>query len=79
MAVLALTDDEQTTILSHAAPLDHDCRTAFIQDVAAELRKLTVVGPGNVARVCREAQRRHWNPPLQTEQAAPRHQRKVGA
>jgi hypothetical protein len=75
MAALVLSDDEQTTILSHAAPLDR--RNEFIQDVAAELLKLAVVEPGNVARTCRDVQRRYFVPPLQTEQAAPRHQRRA--
>jgi hypothetical protein len=66
--------------MAAAAPLDRTRREAFLVDMATELSRLTIIGPGNVARTCREVQARNFDPPLATEQTAPRHQqRKVGA
>ena len=45
-----------------ARPLPVECRDAFLQAVAAELRGHEV-GPGIVHRVCAETQRQFFNPP----------------
>jgi hypothetical protein len=63
-ALLSLSDAELETIMAHAAPLDRQRRDAFLQEVAAELRRYPETGPGLVGRVCREAQRKHFDPPI---------------
>ena len=62
MSPIALTDDELTAVMAAARPLDRDQRDAFLQAVAAELRKPGgAVGPGTVYRVCAELQRKFAN------------------
>jgi hypothetical protein len=61
---LALTDDQLSQILSHAAPLTRSARRAFVADVVAELVRCEPIGDGVVFTVCRKVQRRYWDPPL---------------
>jgi hypothetical protein len=49
--------------MAAAAPLPRGTRHAYLQDVASELAKCEIIGDGTVARVCREVQRKHFDPP----------------
>jgi hypothetical protein len=62
-AVISLSDDELRAIMAAASPLRPRDRDAFLLDVAAELAKRAELGPGIVARLARELQRRHFDPP----------------
>ena len=56
---LRLSDSELDAVMAAARPIDRDQRDAFMQAVAAELRKAGgAVGPGVVHRICAELQRR---------------------
>jgi hypothetical protein len=61
--MLALDDAELEIIMTTAAPIPRGERDQFLRDVAAELAKYEVVGPGIVARVCAGAQRRYFAAP----------------
>jgi len=61
--MIRLSDDELTTVMAAARPIDVGRRDAFLQDVAAALRHCCEVGPGTVHRICAEVQRRHFDPP----------------
>ena len=63
MPPIRLSDVELDAVMAAARPLDVDVRDAFLQSVAAALAGHAVLGPGVVARVCAEAQRRFWVPP----------------
>jgi hypothetical protein len=63
MAPLALSDDEMAVIMDAARPLRPQDRDAFLIDVTARLALHSQLGPGLVARICREQQRRHFDPP----------------
>jgi hypothetical protein len=60
---IKLSDDELSAVMAAARPLDVRVRDAFLQQVADELARCDVVGPGNVARICREVQRQFFDPP----------------
>jgi hypothetical protein len=60
---IRLTDDELTAVFQAAAPLARDVRDSFLQHVAAALATCTEIGPGTVHRVCRETQKRFFDPP----------------
>jgi hypothetical protein len=61
--VIKLTDIELDVIFAAARPLDVDRRDAFLQAVAAELARYHgEIGPGVVYAICREQQRRHFDP-----------------
>jgi hypothetical protein len=62
--LLSLSDDELAAVMAHAQPLAPSARAAFLIDVAAELKRYQEVGPGLVGRICRDAQRRHFDPPI---------------
>jgi hypothetical protein len=66
MPPLCLTDSEMQIVLDAARPLHPAGRDAFLQELAAELASLPMLGDGAVARVAREIQRRHFDPPLLT-------------
>jgi hypothetical protein len=63
--MISLSDDSELTtiILAAAAPLRPADRELFLFDVMTELEKRGELGPGIVARVCREQQRRFFDPP----------------
>ena len=63
MSPLRLSDSELSIVMRAAAPLDVAARDAFLQDVAAALAALPERGDGAVYQVCREIQRRHFDPP----------------
>jgi hypothetical protein len=71
-APIALTDAQLDAVFRAAAPLAVHERDAFLQDVAAILRGVVAPGDGDIYRAIREAQRRHWDPPLSMEHE-PRH------
>ena len=61
---------------SAAQPLAPEDRARFLQDVAAELEKLrSDLGPGLIARVTRDAQKRHFDPPSFTGGSFAKHGR----
>jgi hypothetical protein len=58
-------DDVCYDIIMHPArPLARGLRDQFLEDVASSLRNITDPGPGEVFRICREMQRKHFDPPL---------------
>jgi hypothetical protein len=59
---LALTDDQMSQILRSAEPLRPSTRSAFLQDVARALNGHEL-GDGFVQRVCRDVQRKYYDPP----------------
>jgi hypothetical protein len=61
--MIALNDDELRVLLDAARPIQPHQRTAFLADVAAELARFEVLGPGIVSRVTSRLQRAHLNPP----------------
>ena len=58
-----LTDTELDLVLSAARPLAIEMRDPFLQAVADALAHRDEVGPGVVYQVCREQQRRFFDPP----------------
>jgi hypothetical protein len=76
---LKLTDAELDAVFAAAQPIPVSRRDAFLQDVAKFLRGCAEVGPGHVYRAIVEAQRAHFDPPLEVR-GEPRHDRvRVGA
>jgi hypothetical protein len=79
MPPLRLSDSELDAVMAAARPLDVDLRDSFLQAVAHALHGQEI-GPGLVARTCAELQRQFFNPPVETEKIAPRHDRtRVGS
>jgi hypothetical protein len=62
LRLLALNDNELDTVMAAARPLAPDLRDAFLHAVAHALRGHEI-GPGLVARTCRELQRDFLDPP----------------
>ena len=60
---LALSDKEMDVLYRLAQPIPPRDRGAFLQAVAERLRDVSVLGPGVVARVAREAQRQFRDVP----------------
>jgi hypothetical protein len=73
MPPVRLTDAELDAVMLAARPLAHDVRDAFLQHVAQELSACSEIGPGTVNRVCREAQRKFFDPPDLGNGAAPKY------
>ena len=69
--LLSLSDAELEAVMAAAGPLDRQRRDLFLQEVAAELRRFLKPAPGLVGRVCREIQRRHFDPPMLNEARSP--------
>ena len=65
MKPIKLTDAELDAVFSAARPLDPDLGDPFLQAVAHALQQdcSGEIGPGTVARVCREMQRQFFDPP----------------
>ena len=61
--MIKLSDDELSAVLAAARPIAVDRRDLFLQQVASELVRCDVVGPGVVHRVCAAVQRQHFDPP----------------
>jgi hypothetical protein len=60
---IALSDEQMTAIWAAAMPLDVKARGAFLEDVARELSRASVIGDGITHRIIMEFQRRHFSPP----------------
>jgi hypothetical protein len=60
---LALDDAELDTVMRAAGVLNVVDRDPFLHAVAFALQQQPELGPGIVARVCAEAQKRFWRPP----------------
>jgi hypothetical protein len=73
MPPIALTDAQLTAVFEAARPLAVRDRDAFLLDLAAALQGITDPGDGDVARAIRAVQRRHFDPPVLDERAAPHH------
>ena len=67
MPPVKLTDDEMSAVIIAAQPIPIGRRDAFLQDVAKFLRGCAEVGPGHVHRAIEQAQRAHFDPPMETE------------
>jgi hypothetical protein len=63
MPPLSLSDVELSQVMNACAPLAPDRREAFLQTVADQLARCTVIGPGVVHRVVRETQPQFFDPP----------------
>jgi hypothetical protein len=64
MPPLALSDSELDAVLAAARPLAVELRDPFLRAVAHELAGCGgEIGPGVVARTCRELQREFFDPP----------------
>jgi hypothetical protein len=64
MPLIRLSDDELTAVFAAARPLAVHQRDAFLRQVADELRHCNGdVGPGDVFRAIKAAQRSHFDPP----------------
>jgi hypothetical protein len=59
MIMLSLSDAELAAVMSAAAPIHPRERDQFLRDVAAELERYEVIGPGIVGRVVAKVQRMH--------------------
>jgi hypothetical protein len=69
--VIRLTDAELAEIMTAARPLQPHLRDVFLQAVADELARLGGEhGIGAVHRVCRQIQRRYFDPPDLSPDAA---------
>jgi hypothetical protein len=63
--LIRLSDSELDAVFSAARPIAVDCRDAFLQAVAAELAQHPgEIGAGVVYSICREQQRRFFDPPI---------------
>ena len=62
-ALLALSDAQLKMVMDAAAPLYPNDRSKFLEDVADLLRGRASLGDGEIHRVIRDAQRRHWHAP----------------
>jgi hypothetical protein len=63
MTPLKLTDTELDIVFAAARPLEAANRDAFLQAIAERLATIPERGDGLVFQVCREVQRKHWDPP----------------
>jgi hypothetical protein len=68
---LALSDSELDIVFAAARPLAVQDRDPFLRDVAERLAVLPHLGDGLVFQICREVQRRHWNPPVGIQVVGP--------
>jgi hypothetical protein len=75
MPPLRLTDSQITAIFAAARPLAVQDRDPFLQEVAGLLQGIVDPGDGDVARAIRAVQRKHFDPPLSTDERAEPHHR----
>jgi hypothetical protein len=68
---LSFSDDQLDQIFRAAQPLTPNERVAFLEDLASTLRAAPHRGNGELYRVIREVQRRHWDPPNFSGAGAP--------
>jgi hypothetical protein len=64
---LRLSDSELDIVFAAAQPLAVNDRDPFLRDVAERLAALPHLGDGLVFQICREVQRKHWEPPVGPE------------
>jgi hypothetical protein len=74
MAPLKLSDDQLGAVMHAARPLQPADRDGFLQAVATALAAIPEDqrGDGVVYQICREAQRRHFIPPVGIDGPPPR-------
>jgi hypothetical protein len=60
---IRLTDSELDAVMAAARPIAVHRRDEFLQEVASELQRCGEIGPGVVFKICRETQRRFFDPP----------------
>ena len=58
-----LSEDQISIVLNAARPLPIQDRDAFLHDVVEALDHCPELGDGAVSRLCRELQRRYFDPP----------------
>jgi hypothetical protein len=75
MPPLRLTDSQITSIFAAARPLAVQDRDPFLQEVAGLLQGIVDPGDGDVARAIRQTQRKHFDPPLSTDEREQPHHR----
>jgi len=63
--MIALSDEQLSTIFRHASPLPPSDRDEFLRRVA-EMLQGVVIGDGVVSRICREVQRQFFKAPAST-------------
>jgi hypothetical protein len=61
--IIRLSDAELDAVFLAARPLAVRDRDDFLQEVANALAGCSEIGPGTVAKACREAQRKFFDPP----------------
>jgi hypothetical protein len=62
--MIKLKDEELDAVFRAAQPLRVEDRDAFLQAVADEIQRYNGdIGPGAVFKICRETQRRFFDPP----------------
>jgi hypothetical protein len=62
---LALSDTQLAAVMDLVRPLLPHQRTAFLEMLAAELNgRCEEIGDGRLYQLCRELQRRHFDPPI---------------
>jgi hypothetical protein len=64
MSPIALTDQQLDAVMAAAKPLQPADRGPFLEAVAAALQGREI-GDGTVYLAISEAQRKHWDPPLE--------------
>jgi hypothetical protein len=72
---VALTDAQMMAVLAAAAALAAHERNPFLVEVAQLLQALPEVGDGALHRVIMQVQRRHFDPPLSTDERSQPHPR----
>jgi hypothetical protein len=65
--MIRLTDEQLSHLFAAAQPLERDMRDAFLEAVADILGRLSDPGPGDIHRAIVAAQRKYFDPPLDTE------------
>jgi hypothetical protein len=63
MPPIRLSDDELDAVFRAARPLRHADRDDFLKAVAEQLSTCPEIGPGTVAKACRQAQKLFFDPP----------------
>ena len=61
--IIRLSDAELDAVFLAARPLAVRDRDDFLQEVANALAGCSEIGPGTVAKACRAAQRKFFDPP----------------
>jgi len=61
--MVRLTDDELRIVMAAARPLRPDQRQLFLNELASVLGHYSGLGPGVLHRLCRDLQRRFFDPP----------------